>query len=178
MEIKAQLLAAMTGVRKSVTKLQTKSGIKDAIAQYWIDQLIDKARALRQGVDGPKLTKAQAVERLKVWLETQTDQPFNPLLAMPGAPEIALTIVSNLVLSFSGFDPHRDTPVEILHTVLLGIVKYAWHTFNTSWSAKDGEKFVPLQESMMKSSFIVTVQVHGTYVVTRTAVMRTILLGA
>lgn len=41
----------------------------------------------------------------------------------------------------TGLDPTQDTPVEILHTILLGIIKYVWHLVNISWSDADRATF-------------------------------------
>jgi hypothetical protein len=37
--------------------------------------------------------------------------------------------------------------VEILHTILLGIVKYIWHNLHTSWQPTDQDLFVIRLES-------------------------------
>lgn len=38
-----------------------------------------------------------------------------------------------------GFDPTVDTPIKFLHTILLGIVKYVWHSTHTGWKGPQKE---------------------------------------
>lgn len=47
-----------------------------------------------------------------------------------------------LIMLLPGVDPHNDTPVEILHTVLLGIIKYIWHHMHSSWKDTERDQFV------------------------------------
>ncbi|KAJ7198300.1 hypothetical protein GGX14DRAFT_374386 [Mycena pura] len=117
-----QLDLAMYGVKAPIEKLQTATGVKDKVAQYWIDILIDRARNLK--AESPGKTDEVIANELRVWLEEQPGDKVNPLL------------------DIEGLDPNRDTPVEILHTILLGIVKYVWHMLYTSWSTQDQDLFV------------------------------------
>jgi hypothetical protein len=60
-------------------------------------------------------------------------------------------VLANLRLG-QGFDPTQDTPIDILHTFLIGLVKYIWHMLYMSWTPVQRDLFVlRLQSSLMDS---------------------------
>ncbi|KAI0368156.1 hypothetical protein BV20DRAFT_948572, partial [Pilatotrama ljubarskyi] len=107
-----QVKLACLGVESKVREKQTETGVKDAYTEHAICELLKRAREERR--NQPERTKEDIQEELLAWVDANPDAVYNPVLTMPG------------------LDPTRDTPVEILHTVLLGVVKYAWHWTHTS----------------------------------------------
>ncbi|KAJ6629389.1 hypothetical protein B0H10DRAFT_2160501 [Mycena sp. CBHHK59/15] len=117
-----QIKLAMYGVEAPISRLQTATGVKDKVAQYWIDILLQKAREMK--ANSPGRTADSITEELEAWLLKQLGDKVNPLL------------------DISGLDPNRDTPVEILHTILLGIIKYVWYILHSGWSDAQRDLFV------------------------------------
>ncbi|GJE86660.1 hypothetical protein PsYK624_027410 [Phanerochaete sordida] len=117
-ELDKQLEAACTGVAKAVQDLQTATGVKDAYTQHWINYLIDRAKKLKQ--DDSTRTKDSISDELLKWVDDNKEKIISPFFTL------------------EGFDPTQDTPIEILHTILLGVIKYIWHATHTAW--KDADK--------------------------------------
>ncbi|KAF8997349.1 hypothetical protein BDZ89DRAFT_778528 [Hymenopellis radicata] len=120
-ELYKQLETATHGVKKAVADRQKETGVKDKVAQYWIDILLAKCSEMRK--ENPQRTLEEVSAELMEWLDKQPGDKVNPLLDL------------------AGLDPTQDTPVEILHTILLGIIKYVWHMLHTSWSDADQALF-------------------------------------
>ncbi|KAL0566487.1 hypothetical protein V5O48_015525 [Marasmius crinis-equi] len=79
---------------------RTASGIKDTYQMYFVDRLVNSYKH-RRGVPSRQSALDNAIETL---------------------PERTTSSVWRM----RGLNPHSDTPVEVLHVVLLGFVKYLW----------------------------------------------------
>lgn len=97
--IHAQIRAAGLGVAKTVAEMQTESGVKDPLAEFWIQKLIVLAREKQQvrirnpATRDPRLNprrvlnrpaivseiEAEIQEELMRWLVTQPDADFQCL---------------------------------------------------------------------------------------------------
>ncbi|KAJ7197464.1 hypothetical protein GGX14DRAFT_374923, partial [Mycena pura] len=110
-ELQKQLDLATRGEAKAIEARQKASGTKDKVTQWWIEQLIKRATTMRE--ENPRRSVDEISRELKSWLDGQLGDKMNPLL------------------DITGLDPSQDTPVELLHTILLGVIKYIWHFLNT-----------------------------------------------
>lgn len=81
----------MLGVQKDVSDLQTATGTKDKIAQYWIDILISKARQMKS--DNPGRSAESIAQELRTWFDAQPGDKINPLLSVLGKHNILFCLI-------------------------------------------------------------------------------------
>ncbi|KAH9809084.1 hypothetical protein DFH28DRAFT_1225958 [Melampsora americana] len=87
-------------------------GIQDPLNMFFVKKVQDLHR-------NPDITKEDVAKLCKELNEVFQDRIFNPFIWL------------------KGFDGHRDTPVEILHVVLLGVAKYLLRNRMQRCSAKE-----------------------------------------
>ncbi|TBU51623.1 hypothetical protein BD310DRAFT_791607, partial [Dichomitus squalens] len=121
--IQATHAAAQKPLREAITS----TGTKDSLALPTINRLIALGKILRKSNTDRKAFTPEEVNR-----ELSAELLRNKHVTMV-----------NPLLDMKGLEVHRDTPVEPLHTHLLGIVKYFWA--QTVWVLEKQGNFVTFQ---------------------------------
>ncbi|KAI5829031.1 hypothetical protein K523DRAFT_373222 [Schizophyllum commune Tattone D] len=93
--------ALRVGGKTEFKRKRTATGVKDTFMEYLLGPVF--AASTRRG--GTKASKQRQVDAIKATLPSPAYSP---------------------IWRIRDFNPHSDTPVEILHVILLGFVKYFW----------------------------------------------------
>ncbi|KAL4078903.1 hypothetical protein V8B97DRAFT_2021242 [Scleroderma yunnanense] len=93
-------MASSIGNQSKIKEKKTATGLKDTYLEYFLEEMAASYKKKHGGN-----SKQQALDEF--------------IQGLPGN-------VYSPVWCIKGLDPHSDTPVEVLHTVLLGFVKYFW----------------------------------------------------
>ncbi|KAG8790917.1 hypothetical protein FRC12_010650 [Ceratobasidium sp. 428] len=100
-QLQSQEETALRGALSSIDDEARKTGVKDKYLIAFMALLKEQRDAHR-----PALSRAAGVEFVQKLRQTFPKDLYNPALFLS--------------------DPNQDTPVEILHVILLGIAKYFW----------------------------------------------------
>ncbi|KAK7006456.1 hypothetical protein R3P38DRAFT_3038299 [Favolaschia claudopus] len=92
--------ASLVDTKTKIQNQRTESGVKDTYQLHFLEKMFESYRDKR----GRAAKQAALSARI-------ASLPKN---------------ITSPVWRIKGLDPHQDTPVEILHVILLGFVKYLW----------------------------------------------------
>ncbi|KAJ7118420.1 hypothetical protein C8R43DRAFT_1099217 [Mycena crocata] len=145
-----QILTALEpNIATTLTEAVRASGVKDALAQPIIDVLVKLGQDLRKAnPDGTSRSPDEVQTILTEELKKHQQKGEG---------------ITNPLFDMDGIDMHKDTPTEILHTILLGVVKYYWG--QTIWLLEKGQDFSLFQtrlNSIVSDGLNVT-KIQGDY---------------
>ncbi|KAJ7112256.1 hypothetical protein C8R44DRAFT_833171 [Mycena epipterygia] len=125
-----QILTALEpNIATTLTEAVRLSGVKDALAQPIIDMLVKMGQDLRKAnPEGSSYSPDEIQTILTEELKKHQQQGEG---------------ITNPLFDMDGIDMHKDTPTEILHTILLGVVKYYWG--QTVWLLEKSKDFALFQ---------------------------------
>ncbi|EAU92084.2 hypothetical protein CC1G_09605 [Coprinopsis cinerea okayama7 len=144
--VKAQVRLACYGKRDDLQSNISQSGVKDKISQHWIELMFSKSQELQAQRMRDRLTRDP---RLNERMSREDRIRLKEAIQRNIQHELWNEIVWLPEDSFDnkGINPHSDTPVEILHTWLLGNKKYVWHETSKGWSKAEEAIFATRLES-------------------------------
>ncbi|KAJ7798304.1 hypothetical protein B0H14DRAFT_2618003 [Mycena olivaceomarginata] len=115
------------------------TGVKDSYTQFWINDLLERFQTMKK--NNPQKPVHNIENELVQWTSDNRDKIYSPFFMTKGIffkPEHGIAVAQTYNL---GLDPTKDTPIELLHTILLGIVKYIWHATHTGMSPEQKKIF-------------------------------------
>ncbi|KAG2029933.1 hypothetical protein BDR03DRAFT_1017714 [Suillus americanus] len=111
--------ALKVGNQTQIKQRKTSMGIKDTFLDLFLNCLAESHCKIRGG----NKPKQEAPDRVK---ETLPENVISPVWQIKGLSTVFTVLCRIDFNNIPGINPHSDTPVEILHTVLLGFFKYLW----------------------------------------------------
>ncbi|KAF8259700.1 hypothetical protein EI94DRAFT_1773885 [Lactarius quietus] len=135
-------LCMLPGGSDKVESASCSCGIKDAIVAPILSYITTMGKLL---CSKKQLNNVNATEN------DTTDATTQDVFGLTDVDGIDLDVPGmNPLIGMPGFNMHQDTPTEILHTVLLGIVKYYWA--QTIWYLKHRSKSISLFQTRLAST--------------------------
>ncbi|KAJ7252875.1 hypothetical protein C8J57DRAFT_1660976 [Mycena rebaudengoi] len=141
-----QLETYLRGAPSTAATQAMDTGVKDKYFQHFADQLREACAKIKE--EQRTNSRIQGNEYLlKVLRELRQKMPADDLLFSPA-------------LRMQDFDPNSDSPVEILHVVLLGFVKYFWRDA-VSRQDKDGKEILKARINSFDTSALGLAKARG-----------------